>query len=262
MQNANYSNIWLPGFALRQLEKATGTILDAGGGLAPYYRATHILDILPFDAERLRANAWGRDGQTADGCRTKRVRWSEKQYTQWDMCDGRPWPFADNTFDLGLCSHCLEDLPDPLPAVRELSRVCRRVLIVTPSRLIEQIMGISNLRDVGFSHHYWMVYPGKAGEIVFQAKTPLLERDGCHLRCPAGKTLPIELGCVAFYGESFEPVKKTFPDETAETADLRAFVNEWKQRRKLFVRDPRARSWRYWVYRCKQRWGGAEDQRP
>ena len=267
-----YHNPWIPKSALRYLTQASGSILDVGGGAAPYRRATHILDILPFDAQRLTQNAWetgdrpraggpwrnDRRPRTMADERTERVEWSETQYTQWDVCDGKPWPFKNDTFDLGLSSHCLEDLPSPFHAVRELSRVCRRVLIITPSRLIEQMMGINNLREVGFRHHHWMVFPGEKGEIVFQRKSERLYRDGCHVRCPAGKTLPIELGSIAFFGSSFEPREKTFPDEAAELADLRAFVNEWEARGNLFVRDPRARSWRYWVYRWKQRWW-AED---
>lgn len=255
MRSKTYKNAWISHAALRRLEEIDGSILDVGGGLAPFWRATHILDILPFDAGRLSRNAWGNRPRMMEGERTERVGWSETQYTQWDICDGKPWPFKDDSFDLGLSSHCLEDLPSPFHAVRELSRVCRQVLIITPSRLIEQMMGVNNLREVGFRHHHWMVSPGDKGKIVFQRKSKRLYRDGCHLRCPAGKTLPIDLGSLAFFGSSFEPLEKTFPDEAAELADLRAFVNEWKARGNLFVRDPRARSWRYWVYRWKQRWG-------
>ena len=55
------------------------------------------------------------------------------------------WPFEDQAFDLGLCSHCLEDIRDPLPAVGELGRCCKHTLIVCPSRLFEQMKGVDHL---------------------------------------------------------------------------------------------------------------------
>ena len=62
-----YRNPWIPGEALNILTTETGRILDVGGGAAPYYRATHVLDIQPFDAERLSENAWGGDQKPEAG---------------------------------------------------------------------------------------------------------------------------------------------------------------------------------------------------
>ena len=337
MKSDFYRNPWIPAEARARLAAETGTILDVGGGAAPYWRADHILDIQPYDEERLNRNAWGREerafvrscvrgegeegrdfnhggteggaggegafvrscvrgegeegrdfnhggteegegGEGAfvrscvrpfveegngEGPRTmdqgprtmdqgpRTMDFPKDEYTQWDVCDGRRWPFPDNAFDLGLCSHTLEDLADPLPVVRELSRVCRRVLIVTPSRLLEQMRGIDHYGYCGFRHHRWMVFE-EDGRLVFQRKTPLLNRPEAHLRCPLGRTLRIEFGCVAFESDRFEPVEKTFADENAERADLAAFAAAWRGRRDLFGFDPRAKSWRYWVYRLRQ----------
>jgi len=57
----SYNNPWIPQKALAILSAHKGTLLDVGGGAAPYYRATHVVDALPFSAERLAANAWGRE---------------------------------------------------------------------------------------------------------------------------------------------------------------------------------------------------------
>jgi len=64
---STYSNPWIPAEAIRILAGECGRILDVGGGAAPYYRASHIIDIQPFDAARLARNAWGapQGGETA-----------------------------------------------------------------------------------------------------------------------------------------------------------------------------------------------------
>ena len=54
-----YQNPWIPARAREILAAEQGRILDVGGGLSPYFRAQHVIDIAPFDAERLMQNAWG-----------------------------------------------------------------------------------------------------------------------------------------------------------------------------------------------------------
>ena len=40
-------------------------------------------------------------------------------------------PFEDDSFDLVLCLEVLEHIPDPAPALAELSRVCRRDIVLS-----------------------------------------------------------------------------------------------------------------------------------
>src|SRR4051812_21610793 len=117
-----YSNPWVPKIALDVLVAEKGPIIDVGGGAAPFAGASHVLDLIPYDGHRLVTNAWG-------GARSS--PWTEAEYTQFDICGRKPWPFSDKSFSLGLCSHTLEDLRDPLPALAELGRVCERLLIIT-----------------------------------------------------------------------------------------------------------------------------------
>jgi hypothetical protein len=258
-----YCNRWVPVEATEILARQRGSILDVGGGAAPYCRATHIVDVLPLSIERLGANAWG--GETEDSGRKSEVRdrrsaggWTAGQYTQLDLCSGGRWPLGDKQFDLGLCSHTLEDLADPFPAVRELSRVCREVLIITPSRLLEQTMGIDHPRQPGFPHHVWMVF-AESGQVMFQRKTDRLARPGCHLVCPIGKTLPIELGATVFCGAELRAAERTFASEADEEEDLARFVGEWAARCS-FIPSPAARrgGWRYRIWKFRQKYLGAE----
>lgn len=139
-----YSNRWIPDGALDILRHEKGTILDVGGGAAPFAGATHILDMQLFNPTQLAENSWG------DDVSGRSTEWLESDYTQLDLCSGTRWPFQDKEFDLGLCSHTLEDLRDPLPALAELQRVCKRVLVIAPSRLLEQTRGIDHPRFCGF----------------------------------------------------------------------------------------------------------------
>jgi SAM-dependent methyltransferase len=235
-----YKNRWMPQVALDLLSAEAGPILDVGGGMAPYARASHVVDVLPYEPERLHRNAWG--GTTPNIARIG--------YTQADICASKPWPFPDKSFALGLCSHTLEDVRDPVPALAELGRVCERLLIVTPSRMLEQTKGIDHPRYCGFAHHPWIVF--RDGDtLVLRRKTSFLMFPGCHFTCPFGQTLSIDDGCLVYHGPPVSARELWFRSGEEEVEDYRAFVRE-HQSRALFIRDDRPRSLRRRVYRLRQ----------
>jgi len=244
----HYKNKWITPALIEELHALSGSLLDVGGGAAPYYRASHILDLQPFAADRLAQNVWG----MSPGTNRSSPRWSPEQYTSLDLCEEQTWPFLDGQFDWGLCSHCLEDLRNPLPAVRELQRVCRQVIIVTPSRLLEQTRGIDHPLFSGFFHHPWMVYQ-QGNQLRFRRKTSLVELPGCHLNCPWNKTLTLEAGISVFRGSGLIPIEEAFWNETEETAEYRSFLKPYQACKKtLFVTDLTRCNWRFKIWWIKQ----------
>jgi SAM-dependent methyltransferase len=49
-----------------------------------------------------------------------------------EVFDGQSLPVADGAFDLGVLSHVLEHVPEPLPLLRESGRACRAVIVEVP----------------------------------------------------------------------------------------------------------------------------------
>jgi len=246
-----YSNPWIPKEALSILADHDGSLLDVGGGAAPYYRATHVLDALPFSEQRLQANAWGALGRPS----AFSLHPSAFSYTQLDLCAGRRWPFDDNQFDLGLSSHCLEDLRDPIPAVHELSRVCKQVLIIVPSRLFEQTRGVDHPRYCGFPHHPWIA-EFRNGTVLFRRKTPVVMLPRCHVVCPIGKTLRLEHGCTHILGEDLVAQEDPVVWQDDE-GDYRRFIAPYRGRRDLFTHDEYRHTPKYWIWQLRQRLLGA-----
>lgn len=243
MSNDAYHNPWIPDAARKILAGTRGTILDVGGS-APYAGATHILDILGYDPEGLLRKCWG-------GRRDRGNVWSPEQYTVHDLCSDRPWPFRDRQFDLGLCSHTLEDVRNPRPALRELARVCRRALVIAPSRLLEQCRNADHPRIIGFRHHRWMVFR-EGAKLVLREKTAEVYRHGAHLRCPLGKRLRIEAGSMYFYGTLDDWETRSFASRTQDREEYRAFVRRTRIVPGLFEPDGYRHDARYWAWKLRQ----------
>lgn len=243
----SYSNPWIPAAALEVLAAEGGRILDVGGAAAPYARADHVLDIQPFCADYLRANAWGEADEAVRG-------WRADQYTSLDLCSGTAWPFDDKRFDLALCSHSLEDLRDPMPVVAEMNRVAKRILVICPSRLLEQTLGIEHPRFCGFDHHPWMV-SAMEGRLVFRRKTMALNLPACHLRCPFGMMLTRELGSMHLHGSDVAAEEEVHWSLQEDADELAAYLAPYRNRTDLFEPLDRARSMRHRIWHWRQRLG-------
>jgi SAM-dependent methyltransferase len=93
-------------------DRVQGPFLDVGCGTGAY--------VLHGD---LRFPSYGCDVRRFDAWAANPVRFS--------IADAARLPFRDASFDTVSCFETIEHLPAPLPAIRELARVSRRLVIVT-----------------------------------------------------------------------------------------------------------------------------------
>lgn len=122
------------------------SILDIGGSSAPFKRATHTIDVVPYE---------GINWAQAKGPSESRLK--KENYTQFDICSRAQWPYADKQFDYSVCSHVLEDIRDPLWVCSEIIRTSKAGYIEIPSRLYETTFNIEIKNLSGASHHRWVI---------------------------------------------------------------------------------------------------------
>jgi hypothetical protein len=120
-------------------------VLDVGGWAVPFPRADWVIDVMPYESR----GAYGRVGDEPE-------RFTASTWVRRDICDRRPWPFADLQFDFAICAQTLEDVRDPVWVCAELTRVARAGYVEVPSRLEEQCLGVHG-PWAGYPHHRWLV---------------------------------------------------------------------------------------------------------
>jgi SAM-dependent methyltransferase len=131
-------------------------VLDAGGWFIPRPEATHVVDLLPYETRQGRLTLAPQPGE-----RFTAATWTQVDFTT----PGLHLPYADGFFDFAHCGHTIEDLSNPEPLLRELSRVARAGVIRCPSRLSEQTRGVRDRMSAsaGHPHHEWIVDQVKDG---------------------------------------------------------------------------------------------------
>jgi len=223
---------------------AGARVLDVGGGRAPCRRANVVMDAVEYEAVR---NAGGLAGMCL----------APDAWIQRDICDRTPWPFPDRAFDFAVCTHVLEDVRDPVWVCREMSRVAKAGYIVTPSRYVEQSLGVENPCYAGYYHHRWLV-ESKDGELVFRHKPHLLHSraDAIVARLDAFHQIRPELATVEIeWREAIRAREELEFDERRTLEELRAFAGKARSIEGLVVRrrEPFRVSLRRLIYYSKLR---------
>jgi SAM-dependent methyltransferase len=128
-------------------------VLDVGSGGTPHPRANVLCDKFVEDATERHHQELVSDRPMVIG-------------------DVMRLPFADKSFDVVICAHVLEHVPDPSAAISELERVARRGYVECPSASWEKLQG--------FPFHRWLVTL-QDGTLVFEEKpAPLFDPDLRH----------------------------------------------------------------------------------
>jgi SAM-dependent methyltransferase len=134
-------------------------VLDVGGVREMARYATHVIDVMTYDAAKA---SWGKYLDDTIPLENWAVQ---------DICDPKPFPYPDKYFDFAIASHILEDVRDPVRVCRELSRVAKAGFIETPSAYVELTRGVdpSGRSYIGYYHHRWLVRPKDGGlEFLFK----------------------------------------------------------------------------------------------
>jgi SAM-dependent methyltransferase len=155
---------------------AARSVVDLGCGAHPHPRASVGVDRYLEPGHRLLG--YGAT-LTADTFRARGVRFVQAELSEL--------PFRDRQFDFAYSHHVFEHLPDPKRACREMQRVARGGVIITPSAFAEIAFGRP--------YHLWFVLQS-GNTLVFVKKHP--EED-----CPFGPTpTPDSRGKLAVTAES------------------------------------------------------------
>ena len=206
---------------------SSALVVDVGGGASPFKRADHVIDGLSYDERGALDGVEARDDE----------RFGPESWTQLDLCEHRPWPFPDNHFDFATCTHVLEDLRDPVWVCSEMSRIAKAGYIETPSRVVEQSLGVEHPLYAGYYHHRWLV-EAKDDCLLFRLKPhslhslrgAIVARVGIRRKInPAYADMSIEWEGAVHCEEvlSF--------DEAGVNRELRDFAARWRGRPDLTV---------------------------
>jgi hypothetical protein len=72
-----------------------------------------------------------------------------------DICDLTQWNKITEVYDYAICTHTLEDVYDPMVALRMLPKIARAGVITMPSYWAE-ISLVESQHWLGFIHHRWI----------------------------------------------------------------------------------------------------------
>jgi hypothetical protein len=135
-------------------------VLDVGGWASPCKKATHVVDLFPWETRN-----YGIYTSELPGERFSRDTWHQVNFLEKEM----RLPYEENEFDFSVCSHTLEDLINPEPIISEIIRVSKRGRIIVPNRIHEQTVGVRDGKsnEIGHPHHYWIVDKSCSGLIFY-----------------------------------------------------------------------------------------------
>jgi len=137
---------------IESLIKDGAKVLEIGPGHSPFSKATYFCGWTMEEKGRLP------NYKTADASTEK-------------------LPYEDKEFDFVYCRHVIEDLWNPVNALKEISRITKAGYIETPSALCEMskdVDGGTNVPYRGYNHHRYIVWNDR-GTLNILPKFPIIE---------------------------------------------------------------------------------------
>ena len=137
---------------IESLIKDGAKVLEIGPGHSPFSKATNFCGWTMEEKGRLP------NYKTADASTEK-------------------LPYKDKEFDFVYCRHVIEDLWNPVNALKEISRITKAGYIETPSALCEMtkdVDGGNNIPWRGYNHHRYIVWNDR-GTLNILPKFPIIE---------------------------------------------------------------------------------------
>ena len=103
----------------------------------------------------------------------------------WMQQDACSLNIPDNSFDVVISSECIEHVPDPAKALREMARVLKPgglIVVTTPNKLWYPVLWLSMITGIRkfAGREIWM-FPYSAARILKSEGIGDLGLDGCHL---------------------------------------------------------------------------------
>jgi ubiquinone/menaquinone biosynthesis C-methylase UbiE len=109
----------------------------------------------------------------------------EKLNLSWMQQDACALTIPDSSFDVVISSECIEHVPDPKKALREIVRVLKPggvIVVTTPNKFWYPILWLSVVTGIrNFSGREIWIFPSDAARLLKSEGIDDLKLDGCHL---------------------------------------------------------------------------------
>jgi hypothetical protein len=200
----------------------SAVVLDIGGWAHPFNRANYVMDAEPYETRGYYNRTFAKNnpfpplGGTVE-------HFTPDTWVQRDICDKTPFPFADKSIDLVICSHTLEDIRDPLWVCSEMIRIGKAGYVEVPSRQWESCRGLEP-GITGLNHHRWLIEI-EGNEIRFLMKFHKIHKWRYSLPAKVLRQMTEkEKVTWLFWNNSFDFREVTLHGE-AQAEELERFVN-------------------------------------
>lgn len=101
---------------------------------------------------------------------------TDKKLYVGDICIEKTWlSIPEKSFDFAICTHVLEDIRDPITALKGLQRIAKSGFVATPTKW-DELSTIEDILWLGNYHHRWIFDFDSSGKITVVPKSVAANR--------------------------------------------------------------------------------------